>query len=114
VICLDVLRAMTREPYTYDALRAELQLAAGADRQLDALIAEIDAEVLDRDDLELRARRFVEKLALALQGALVHRHAPAAVAGAFSASRLGDRGYAFGTLPPACDFTAILDRTRVA
>ena len=47
-----------------------------------------------------RARRIVERMALALQGSLLVRHAPAAVADAFCASRLaGDGGLAFGTLP---------------
>jgi putative acyl-CoA dehydrogenase len=113
VICLDVLRAMAREPHTFEALRAEILLAAGADRRLDALIADIEAEVADPSELETRARRFVEKLALALQASLLHRHAPAVVADAFSASRLGgDWGHVFGTLPPSCDFVTIIDRAR--
>jgi putative acyl-CoA dehydrogenase len=113
VICLDVLRAMTREPHTFEVLRSELQLAAGVDRRLDAMIASIEADVADPSGLEHRARRFVEKLALALQASLLHRHAPAAVAEAFSVSRLGDDwGRVFGTLPPSCDFGAIIDRAR--
>jgi putative acyl-CoA dehydrogenase len=113
VMCLDVLRAMTREPHTFEVLRAELLLAAGADRRLDALIADIEAEVADPSALESRARRFVEKLALALQASLLHRHAPPAVADAFSVSRLGgDWGRSFGTLPPVCDFSTIIDRAR--
>jgi putative acyl-CoA dehydrogenase len=111
VICLDVLRAMTREPHTFDALEAELKLSAGADRRLDRLVDQIADEVSVREDFELRARRFVEKLALALQASLLVRHAPHAVSDAFLASRLGgDGGLAFGTLPPATDFAAILDR----
>ena len=111
VICLDVLRAITREPDTFDALEAELALAKGADRRLDAVVAQIADEVADRADLELRARRFVEKLALALQASLLIRHAPAPVADAFLSSRLGgDGGRAFGTLPTTTDFAAILDR----
>jgi putative acyl-CoA dehydrogenase len=115
VICLDVLRAMTREPHTFDALRDELRLAAGVDRRLDALVAEIEADVAEPAELEGRARRFVEKLALALQASLLHRHAPAAVAEAFSASRLGGAwGRVFGTLPPSCDFGAILARAQIS
>ena len=50
-------------------------------------------------------------MALALQGSLLVRHAPPAVADAFCASRLdGDRGLAFGTLPADTDFGAIIDR----
>ena len=63
------------------------------------------------EDLELRARRLVERLALALQGSLLVRHAPPEVADAFCASRLGgDGGRAFGTLPAGTDFEAILER----
>jgi putative acyl-CoA dehydrogenase len=110
VICLDVLRALTREPHTLDALLAELRLAAGVDPRLDALIVNLERDAGD-PGLESRARRFVEQLALALQASLLHRHAPAAVADAFSRSRLGgDWGRGFGTLPPSCDFAAILDR----
>jgi putative acyl-CoA dehydrogenase len=50
-------------------------------------------------------------MALVLQGSLLVRHAPAAVADAFCATRLdGQGGLAFGTLPAGTDFTAILDR----
>lgn len=52
-----------------------------------------------------------EAIALCLQGALLVRHAPAAVADAFRASRLGgDWGNAYGTLPSGLDFTAIVGR----
>jgi putative acyl-CoA dehydrogenase len=46
-----------------------------------------------------------------LQGSLLVRHAPAAVADAFCASRLaGEGGFAFGTLPPGADTPAIVER----
>ena len=60
-----------------------------------------------------RLERLVERLALALQGSLVVRHAHTAVADAFCASRLeGDSGFAVGTLPAKTDFQAIIDRGR--
>jgi putative acyl-CoA dehydrogenase len=59
----------------------------------------------------LSARRLVERMALVLQGALLVRYAPAAVADAFCAARLsGDQGLAFGTLPPGADLAGILAR----
>jgi putative acyl-CoA dehydrogenase len=59
----------------------------------------------------MRARRVVERLALVLQGSLLVRHAPTAVADAFCASRLaGDRGLAFGTLPAGLDLAGVIDR----
>jgi putative acyl-CoA dehydrogenase len=57
----------------------------------------------------------VERMALVLQGSLLVRHAPAAVADAFCASRLaGDHGATFGTLPPGVDTRAILERASPA
>jgi len=109
VICLDVLRALHKEPQARDALVAELRLARGADRRLDRALDDSEAQLAKPE--EPGARRLVESLALALQGALLARHAPAAVSDAFCATRLaGDHGYAFGTLPPGADAGAILAR----
>jgi putative acyl-CoA dehydrogenase len=111
VNALDVLRALAKQPATLDAYLAEVELAAGADRRLDAFVAGVRDEFADLEHAELRARRIVEKLALALQGSLLVRHAPTAVADAFCASRLaGDAGLAFGTLPPGVDARAIVER----
>jgi putative acyl-CoA dehydrogenase len=112
VICLDVLRAAGRDPESVEALLAEIGTAAGADGRLDRAISDLHAELADAEQLEVRARRIVERAALALQGSLLVRHAPTAVADAFCATRLGgDGGRAFGTLPPGTDLDAILDRT---
>jgi putative acyl-CoA dehydrogenase len=102
---------MHREPGTVEALHQELALARGADRRLDAFLTTLEDELRSGEELELRARRLVERMALAAQAALLVRHAPPAVADAFCASRLtGERGGAHGTLPPGCDFAAILAR----
>ena len=111
VQALDVLRAMTREPASVDAFFAELDRARGADPRLDDAVLGLKAGLADLDDVESRARRLVERMALALQGSLLVRHAPAAVADAFCASRLaGDWGHAFGTLPKGVDTGAVLAR----
>jgi putative acyl-CoA dehydrogenase len=50
-------------------------------------------------------------MALCLQGSLLVRHAPTAVADAFCAARLGaDGGLEYGTLPAGTDFEAIIAR----
>jgi putative acyl-CoA dehydrogenase len=109
VICLDVLRAVHKEPQARDALLAELRLARGADRRLDAALDHAEAQLARPE--EAGARRLVEALALALQGALLLRHAPRPVADAFCATRLaGDHGHAFGTLPSGLEVDAILSR----
>jgi putative acyl-CoA dehydrogenase len=111
VNALDVLRALGREPEAFAAFRAEIDAAAGADARLDAAWREVQAELSDPAQLELRARRVVERLALVLQGSLLVRCAPAAVADAFCASRLaGDRGLAFGTLPAGLRLDGVLAR----
>ncbi len=116
VMCLDVLRAVAREPQSLDAFFAEVDGAAGADGRLDAHVRRLRDDLTDLDDIEFRARSLVERLALACQGSLLVRHAPAPVADAFCASRLhsGDGGaethLAYGTLPSGVDAKAIIER----
>jgi len=111
VIALDALRAMSRSPEVLDAFMEEVSLASGADPRLDSYVADLRGEFADLDGIEPRARRLVERMALALQGSLVVRHSPAAVADAFCAARLGgDAGLAFGTLPGGTGFEAIIAR----
>jgi putative acyl-CoA dehydrogenase len=111
VQCLDVLRAIRKTPESLGALLAEIWEARGGDHRLDLYVNEIRAQLESGEDLEVQARRLVERLALALQASLLVRHAPAEVADAFCASRLaGDGGRAFGTLPPGTDFKTILER----
>jgi putative acyl-CoA dehydrogenase len=108
---LDVLRGMAREPGAWEAFRNEVALASGADARLDAALTSLEAQLADTSDIEVRARRLVEHMALVLQGSLLVRFAPAAVADAFCASRLGgDWGHAFGTLPSGVDTAAIVER----
>lgn len=114
VAALDALRAMGREPESVERFFAEVELAAGADHRLDDAVSMVKKELSDGAELELRARRIVEQLALVLQGSLLVQHAPTAVADAFCASRLGrDWGGAFGTLPPGLDLGAIVERAHV-
>ncbi|MBI3993246.1 MAG: acyl-CoA dehydrogenase family protein [Candidatus Lambdaproteobacteria bacterium] len=111
VICLDVLRAMRREPLTTAVFLEEVTRARGADRRLDGAIERLKALLGGTDDQELRARQLTEQMALTLQGSLLVQHAPAAVADAFCASRLDpERGFSYGTLPPDVQFDAILQR----
>jgi putative acyl-CoA dehydrogenase len=111
VQALDVLRAMVREPESVEAFFAEVELAAGADPRLDAAVAALRGQLGDPAEAELRARRLVERMALVLQGSLLVRHAPAEVADAFCASRLGgDWGLAFGTLPAGTATGTIVER----
>jgi len=111
VIALDVLRAMARSPESVEAFFAEIATAEGAEPRLDAYAAKLRDDLGDPHDAEPNARRFVERMALAFQGSLLVRHGDPDVTTAFVTSRLeGDRGLAFGTLPPGVDTKRILDR----
>ena len=114
VAALDALRAMAKRPESVQAFLGELDLAAGADRRLDASVAALRKSLGDLTDLEYRTRRLVEAMALAFQGSLLVRYGSPAVADAFCASRLGgDHGGAFGTLPTGLDTGAILARATL-
>jgi putative acyl-CoA dehydrogenase len=111
VMCLDVFRAMGRSPEAVDAFFDEIGLARGADRRLDAFAEALRTDLRRGSIEESRARHLVERMALALQGALLLRHGDPAVADVFCASRLaGERGLALGTLAPRRDFAAIIER----
>ncbi|MDN5781306.1 MAG: DNA alkylation response protein, partial [Luteimonas sp.] len=100
--CLDVLRALSREPEAADALRAELASAAGLDERYDAAVAALEASLRGTVE-EAGARWLVERLALTLQAAVLLQ-ARSPLADAFCRSRLGGaHGLAFGTLPAGLD-----------
>ena len=71
----------------------------------------LQAALGDSADIEFRARDIVERMALAMQGALLVQHASAAVADAFCASRLQGSGLRqYGTLPRGADCAALIAR----
>jgi putative acyl-CoA dehydrogenase len=107
---LDVLRAMVKSPGSVEAFMQELETG---DARVDGYVTELKDELADLTDIEFRARRIVERMALALQASILVRHGDVAVADAFCATRLaGDRGRALGTLPPGVNFSRIVERHR--
>jgi putative acyl-CoA dehydrogenase len=128
VAALDVMRALVKQPAGLPAFLEECELAAGADKRLDAhlaslrgrldeLLGEGDGRPIEErlDAAQFGARRLVEDLGLALQGSLLVRQAPTQVADAFCAARLGgEGGRAYGTLPAGADAGAIVERALAA
>ncbi|MEU8137174.1 acyl-CoA dehydrogenase family protein [Streptodolium elevatio] len=113
VQALDVLRALRRAPECLDAFLREVGEARGADHRFDAAVKDSLVELSDLDDMEVRARRLIERMALLFSGSLVLRWSPPEVADAFCAGRLGgEGGLMFGTLPRGVEVRQIVDRAR--
>ena len=101
--CLDVLRALSREPDTGQALLQEVRGAAGGDGEFDAACAAMRESLAQGTVGEAQARGFVERLALLLQAAILVR-AGNPLAAAYCRSRLGGgRGATYGTLATGID-----------
>lgn len=109
VICLDVLRALSREPDTGAALLGELEAARGTDRRFDAALAAHCDRWPGLPD-ESQARWFTESLATLLTASVLIRSAPNAVADGWCAARLtGQRGLVSGAVT-GLDTAALIDR----
>jgi putative acyl-CoA dehydrogenase len=113
VQALDVLRALGARPQALEALLAELDRSRGADRRLDAAVARIGAAAASAAGAQDQARALAGLIARCIQASLLIRHAPAAVADAFCATRLGERGErAIGELSAGSDAAEIVQRAR--
>jgi putative acyl-CoA dehydrogenase len=110
--CLDVLRALAKEPQSAEAFFAELASVRGGNELLDEEIGALKSMVLGRKgDMESRSRLLVERMALALEASCLVRGGNVAIADAFCESRLGGaHGTAFGTLSGDAPFDALIER----
>lgn len=89
IMCLDMLRALGKEPDAAQALLDHLVDAAGEDHHLLAEVHALQA-LLHRppEEQALLARLIAQKLVLVAQACLLRRHAPQWVADAFIATRI--------------------------
>ncbi|NMM14872.1 MAG: isovaleryl-CoA dehydrogenase [Rhodoferax sp.] len=111
VQCLDVLRALSKTPAVMDAFYTEINKAQGAHALLDRYVADLATQLKDSRKFEYRARDVVDRMALALQAALLVRHAPSFISDAFCESRLAQVGqHNYGALSPGADTAAIIER----
>jgi putative acyl-CoA dehydrogenase len=111
VQCLDVLRAMQKTPAVVQAFFAEVAKARGGHRLLDAYVQALQQDLRDPHEAEYRARALVDRMALALQAALLVHSAPAFVSDAFCQSRLAQIGqHNYGCLPRGVDVAALIAR----
>jgi putative acyl-CoA dehydrogenase len=110
VQCLDVLRALSKEPGVLDALFHELGDGHG-DARLKGHIERLKAGFMDTADIQFRARQLTEDTAIALQATLLLQAGNATVSDAFIASRLEGHGRVYGTLPRGVDVDTLVMRS---
>ncbi len=97
VICLDVLRALARDPEARAALEGALDAARGADRRYDAALAAFRGRWPDLPD-PAEARAYAEAAAHLLTAATLFAAAPVPVAESYVAGRLAARGLTPGAV----------------
>ncbi|MCJ8169820.1 acyl-CoA dehydrogenase family protein [Atopomonas sediminilitoris] len=110
VQCLDVLRALSKEPGVLEALFNELGDGSG-DRHLQRHIQQLKNDFADTDDIQYRARQLTEDVAVAMQAKLLLEAGNSTVSDAFIASRIAGRGRVYGTLSRGVDVAALLARS---
>jgi len=94
VMCLDVLRAIAREPEAASVLLDELAEAGSADAALGREIGALRSLLgTPPEQLEGMGRLLAQRLVLATQAALLRKSAPSYVADAFIATRLGEAAW---------------------
>ncbi len=108
--CLDILRALDKQPETREALLGELQRTRGVDARLDKYVKELEAALDEAENREYRARGLAEQMALALQAALLLSHGDPRVAEAFIASRIERPHGLYGALPKGVPVREIIAR----
>jgi putative acyl-CoA dehydrogenase len=110
--CLDVLRALKKEPATALALFEELEAVRGGNKTLDKEIVALRKTLSgDASELEGRSRHVVERMGMALQASCLVRGGNVAIADEFCESRLGKaHGVAFGTLAADAPIGALIER----
>ncbi|MFC4160255.1 isovaleryl-CoA dehydrogenase [Chitinimonas lacunae] len=108
VMCLDLMRALAKEPEAVDILAAELERPRGRQAEYDRHLTTL-LTALRRPD-PATARWLTEQLALALQAGLLIEHAPEPIAVAFCRARLATPGLQFGALAEPAAVDLLLNR----
>ncbi|WP_163833590.1 acyl-CoA dehydrogenase family protein [Spartinivicinus ruber] len=114
--CLDVLRAINKQPAILDVYFQEIKAVRGSDQYLDHLSLQLEQIAVklgqfSSTEVQWQSRQLVEKLALALQASILINYGEPVIAEAFIAGRLvPNSGYQYGTLPTHINAQAVIDR----
>ena len=102
MMCMDVRRAMQKDPRTIDALFDEVRPLRGQDARFDAMVQHTKLLVREAVEDEFLARPMTEAVARLLQGAELLRHSTQEVNDVFLSTRSprasGAWGSHYGTL----------------
>lgn len=113
VQCLDVLRAIQKDPDTVEALQQEIASATKANSIFDRFVGSLIPAKLVGSEAEFGARWFVERMALALQAAALIRSGNRRIADMFCRARLTENlGLVFGTLQSNDAVALLLERAQ--
>lgn len=110
VQCLDVLRAISKEPGVLDALFDELDNGHG-DRRLAAHVRQLKVSLKNTHDLQYRARQLTEDIAVAVQARVLLEAGNTVVSDGFIAGRIQQPSRVYGTLPRDIDVEALVARS---
>jgi len=116
VMCLDVLRAIGRNPDDYLRVLDQMSAVGAGEPRIQASVAALRAALrLPEDEQQAEARRTTARLVLTAQACLMLQHADAATAGAFLASRFDPEwGAVMGISAGGGDAARILERAWTA
>ncbi|MEW8069478.1 MAG: acyl-CoA dehydrogenase family protein [Candidatus Thiodiazotropha sp.] len=111
--CLDVVRALEKNPDTLDIFLIELEKAKNHLDLYDEALGEFKQQLLMKSQNEYALRQFVESMALLWQAATLIQFSDATIAESFVLSRLAhNHSYMYGTLPEHIPFRTIIQRTK--
>jgi putative acyl-CoA dehydrogenase len=114
VMCLDLLRAIGRDPEGFGAVCDHIGEQSGQDVNVTAALTRARAILTDPARMETEARFATEQLALAAAATLMLQHSSGEAADAYTASRLGGMWRAtygtFGGIEARPDCRAVVDR----
>ncbi len=120
MMCMDVRRAMLKDPGCRDALMAEMKSVQGMDTRFDAYVNAASQLLKGMIDDEFLARPATEAMARCVQGMELLRHSTPEVIDVFLKTRIGGVGNSwgvmFGTLGPGvsqAQADAIVERAIV-
>ncbi|PCJ71538.1 MAG: isovaleryl-CoA dehydrogenase [Rhodobiaceae bacterium] len=115
VMCLDVLRAISRDGQGLESILNGFETVRGRQGDYDRALDQLKDGFTDVGSLELRARQVIESMAKIGAAAVLLDGAPGAIAESYCRTRLGGEAMSlYGGLPADLPLRSILDRAMPA